>query len=154
MTKPLANLRMKFDEVLKILGGFGRYQLYAFFFLNLVNYLGAFSTLQHVFYAGKADHWCKTFSPDNCSAYGLNTPEKCTAAIKAVSIPRAENYPEEDPYYYENCRQWDLPEDLQFSPNINHTDYNATKVPCKGEWEFDKSQYTTTLIEDVGRRKH
>ncbi|XP_022110861.1 solute carrier family 22 member 20-like [Acanthaster planci] len=138
---------MKFDEVLEILGGFGRYQWYAFFFLNLVNYLGAFTTLQHAFYAGESDHWCKTFSP-NCTAFGLNTPEECTEAVKRVSIPPAENYPEKDPYYYDNCRQWGLPEGLKFNPYINHTDYNASKVACKNGWEFNTSQYETTIIMD------
>ncbi|XP_038059995.1 solute carrier family 22 member 13-like [Patiria miniata] len=139
---------MKFDEVLEILGGFGRYQWYAFFFLNLVNFLGAFTTLQHAFYAGESDHWCKTFEPINCTAFGYKTAENCTAAVKAVAIPPSDRYPDPDKYFYENCLQWDLPEDLKFSPDINHTHYDAAKVPCKKGWEFDHSQFRTTIIED------
>ena len=143
---------MKFDEVLKVLGEFGRYQWYAFFFLNAVNFIGPFSTLQHVFYTGKSDHWCKVFDQPNCTVYGLNTQEECVQVMKNVSIPPADN-PGTDPYYYDNCQQWDLPNGLEFSPSIDPSDYNASKVDCKNGWEYNTSQYETTIIMDVRKQQ-
>lgn len=140
---------MKFDEVLKVLGGFGRYQWYAFFFLNVVNFIGPFSALSWVFYTGKTDHWCKVFDKPNCTAYGFNTEGECNQAMKAVSLPPSLGYPEDADYTHETCRQWDLPAGLTFSPDINHTDYNASIVNCKRGWEYNSSQYNTTIIMDV-----
>ncbi|XP_071800449.1 solute carrier family 22 member 4-like [Asterias amurensis] len=139
---------MKFDEVLKVLGEFGRYQWFAFFFLHAVNFVGPFSALSYVFYTGKTDHWCKVFDKPNCTAYGLNTVAECNQAMKAVSIPPAPGYPEDAEYSHQTCRQYDLPKGLQFSPDINYTDYNASIVDCKRGWEYDTSQYNTTIIMD------
>ena len=52
---------MKLDEIIPLLGTFGRYQFRILGYAALVSVIGCFTTLCNVFYAAETDHWCIMF---------------------------------------------------------------------------------------------
>lgn len=49
---------MEFDDLLKALGGFGRFQKLLFVLISLLCLPSAFNILGIVFLGGVPDHWC------------------------------------------------------------------------------------------------
>ena len=140
---------MKLDEIIPLLGTLGRYQFRSFCYAALVNVIGCFTTLCNVFYAAETDHWCAILPNETCSGW-LEFQDNCTEVKKSIFLPPHEDPDSDSPY--SNCQQWDPPEGYVFDPytpfsEYNH--YNYSKVPCKGGWEYDTSQYKTTIISEV-----
>ena len=64
---------MKFDDVLRIIGEFGRYQRIKFTLICVVAIISAFLSLNMVFVGGKPEHYCKV--PDDIMEYYTNSSE-------------------------------------------------------------------------------
>ena len=141
---------MKLDEIIPLLGNFGRYQFAMVCYICIYNIVGCMSTLGNVFYAAETDHWCSILPNENCSSWA-EFQDNCTEVKKSIFLP-----PQEDPdsdYRYSNCLQWVPTEGYVFDPYTPFSDianYSHSMVPCK-EWDYDTSQYKTTIISDVSR---
>ena len=139
---------MKLDEIIPLLGNFGRYQFAMVCYVCIYNIVGCMSTLGNVFYAAETDHWCSILPNENCSSWA-EFQDNCTEVKKSIFLPPPED-PDSD-YPYSNCQQWVPPEGYVFDPYTSLSEYNNysySKVPCT-EWEFDRSQYKTTTIWEV-----
>ena len=58
---------MEFDEALKQIGGFGRYQKWIFFLICWTSVPVSFHNMAYVFIAGIPEHHCASLFPENVS---------------------------------------------------------------------------------------
>ncbi len=137
---------MDFDDLLKTLGEFGRYQKCICFLLSLCMLTVPFSNIGIVFIAGVPEHWC--FTP------GLKRLNLSDIAIKNLTIPRVAT---EDTggSVYSRCLRY----------RRNYTSWteddvwkelgdggNRTKYPlegCMDGWVYDTSVYESTVVTKV-----
>ncbi|XP_038077424.1 organic cation transporter protein-like [Patiria miniata] len=142
---------MKLDDILPLLGNFGRYQLLVFTLAALHNIFGCLTTLGNVFYAAETDHWCNVLPNENCSNWA-EFQDNCTDVKKSIFLPSPGNGSDIN-YPYSNCKQWELPDGYVFDPYVplgNYNNFTNVEVPCKDGWEYDTSQYKTTTIMNFG----
>ena len=141
-------MRMHFDEIIKYLGAFGPYQKRVYFLLCLLSIPGAWHKLGQVFLGGKVDHWCATPQLDNtvnCTYWKLDE-QQCLEAKRDAAIP-----PNSDPdgaFLYARCEKYNLT-GVPFYPGIITTDYTNETLSCDAGWDYDTSQYESTIITDV-----
>ncbi|XP_022093044.1 solute carrier family 22 member 13-like [Acanthaster planci] len=141
---------MKLDEIIPLLGNFGRYQFVMICYLGLFNIIGCFTSLGNVFYSAGTDHWCKVLPNENCSSW-VEFQDNCTDVKKTILLPPAER--NESQYPHSNCKQWNLPVGYTFNPYVPLDEtpgFNNTLVDCTEGWEFDTSQYKITTISEFG----
>ena len=124
---------MKFDEILTYLGAFGPYQRRVYFLLCLISIPGAWHKLAQVFFAGESEFWC------------------ANAMLNETELSQ------------QNAPTWN--QDVKNGPDGSIGTcfvYNRTGVeqmtnitaegdlhPCDSGWEFEHTQYQSTIIEDV-----
>ncbi|XP_022084587.1 solute carrier family 22 member 3-like [Acanthaster planci] len=102
----------------------------------------------HVFFAAENDHWCQVLPAENCSNW-VEFQDKCTNVKKSILLPPPEN--ENSKYPHSNCKQWDLPPGYEFDPYdplSQGANFTNDTVPCQDGWEYDTSQYKTTIISE------
>ncbi|XP_071801497.1 organic cation transporter protein-like [Asterias amurensis] len=133
---------MKVDEIIPLLGNFGRYQFFVVTYINILSIIGCMTTLSNVFFAAESDHWCQVLPDENCTSW-VEFQDNCTDAKKAVCLPPPER--ENSKYQYSSCEQWVIPDGYQFNPYDN---LNGSRIECQNGWEYDTSQYKTTTITE------
>ena len=137
---------MRFDDILKHVGGFGPFQWRVYLPLCLRGFCSGMVTLSFVFIAGQSDHWCSTPNPDivNCTKWSLDEKE-CIEAKKSVAIPVTNDGE------YESCVQYNLtgfePED--WYPGWETVNITNATTSCDAGWAHDTSQFTATIVTDV-----
>ncbi len=137
---------MDFDDLLKLLGEFGRYQKYICSILLLCLVVTPFNNVGIVFIAGVPEHWC--FTPE---LHWLNLSDN---VIKNLTIPlesatdTAEVTFSRCLRYKRNYTGWtedDVWQDLT-------TARNRTEDPvemCHDGWTYDRSIYRSTVATEV-----
>ncbi|XP_022084723.1 solute carrier family 22 member 13-like isoform X2 [Acanthaster planci] len=139
---------MKLEEVIPLVGNFGRYQLFVALYTGLLCMVGCMITFGDMFFAAETDHWCQVLPAENCSIW-VEFQANCTDVKKSILLPPPEN--ENSKYPHSNCKQWDLPPGYEFDPYESLSqDANFTNdtVLCEDGWGYDTSQYKTTIISD------
>ncbi|XP_038078076.1 organic cation transporter protein-like [Patiria miniata] len=139
---------MKLEEIIPLVGNFGRYQLFVVLYAGVLSAVGGMVTFADVFFAAETDHWCQVLPKENCSSW-VEFQDNCTDVKKSILLPPPEN--EDSKYPYSTCQQWDLPPGYEFDPYEPPSDvenHTYGRVPCKDGWEYDTSQYETTTISD------
>ncbi|XP_022094316.1 organic cation transporter protein-like [Acanthaster planci] len=137
---------MQYDDILRRIGGFGKYQKRLMSVLVLSQLPVACQFIAQVFFAAKTDHWCVVPEEHalNCSGLQLDSLRECQEAQKNQSIPyRLDG---DGNRIYSSCERYATTDDKD--PGSGW-DLNATDViPCDAGWEFDRSRYQLTIIED------
>ncbi|XP_072020772.1 organic cation transporter protein-like [Amphiura filiformis] len=131
---------LTFDDFIPFLGAFGPYQRRVLFLACIIVIPNSFHVFAQVFFGATTDHWCSNPRQwkDNCSTWGFNTTRECEEAKKAVIIPPGAK-----------CSRYDLAFDsVDFSADLNATDYTNITSGCEDGWTYDRSQYTRTIIHD------
>ena len=136
---------MNFDELLNVTGGFGRYQVQLMLVVILLTLNSAIITMNSVFFAGSADHWCKI---PELRALNLTEDQE-----KNLSIP-LEN--RDGRLQYSQCLRYSVNYSQLAVDNQNDTIWpdqsfrhgNET-MPCDQGWVYDTSQYTSTISMEV-----
>ncbi|XP_072037353.1 organic cation transporter protein-like [Amphiura filiformis] len=124
---------MKFDEILTHLGAFGPYQRRVYFLLCLISIPGAWHKLGQVFFAGNSNFWC------------ANTVENGTVIHQNRSAPAQNDLASS----IGTCMMMNNRTELNPSRSPNITNISEDDVvACDAGWEFDHSQYKSTIIED------
>ncbi|XP_071801412.1 organic cation transporter protein-like [Asterias amurensis] len=140
---------MKLDEIIPLLGNFGRYQFFVASCFCIINILSCLTTLSNVFFAAGTDHWCKVLPDESCEDWA-EFQDNCTEVKKSIFLPPPEK--EQSKYMYSNCEQWTPPIGYTFDPYVTYGDViddsNFTKTGCVDGWEYDTSQYITTTISE------
>ena len=134
---------MHFDQILPLLGSFGPYQKRVYFLLCLISIPGAWHKLGQVFLGGSVDHWCSTPELEyvNCTYWELDE-KQCKEAKRDAAIPIS------DDGDFEKCVKYNLT-GIVFYPGINTTEYTNQTMSCSDGWDYDDSQYESTIITDV-----
>ncbi|XP_038078074.1 solute carrier family 22 member 13-like [Patiria miniata] len=138
---------MKVEDIIPLLGNFGRYQLFVVLYTGVLSIVGCMVSFGNVFFAAETDHWCQVLPKENCSSWA-EFQDNCTDVKKSILLPPPEN--ENSKYPYSTCQQWDLPPGYEFDPYepLSEVDNHTYKVPCQDGWQYDTSQYKTTTISD------
>ncbi|XP_077990548.1 organic cation transporter protein-like [Glandiceps talaboti] len=121
---------MQFDDILKELGEFGRYQKWIYFLICMAAIPSAFVNLGNSFLSASDDHYCRVY--DN-QTYDTSSPlTNCTI-----------------PYTYSDD-SWDMCTryDLNMSGGISRElCYPRTgTIDCDDGWVYDRSTYENTVV--------
>ncbi|XP_072021112.1 organic cation transporter protein-like isoform X2 [Amphiura filiformis] len=99
------------------------------------------------FLSASSEHWCSTNDYDfdfNCTSIELDN-KQCIEFIKNVTIPSSVN--KKGKVVYEQCQRYNLT-GIEISQS-EITEMNVTQTQrCDAGWEFDRSQYKTTIVQD------
>lgn len=141
---------MNFDEILRNVGSFGRYQKWCVVLLCVCMALGCMQIYVQVFSAGKSDHWCDSWPEENCQSLWISSKRDCTNLKKSIAIPlkAADN----NDTVYEQCVKYNV-SDVTFDTAITSfsgatvTDFEV--IPCDEGWVFDRETFPSTIITDV-----
>lgn len=132
-----------FDAILSDLGEFGSYQRRVYCLVCLMTLVGTWHTLVQIFLAGTSDHWCTVpeIQPSDCNGWNLTDAAECEEITKEIGIPLVPGSDDD----YAQCERYNLTGVVLF-PGIELGTNNT--LPCDAGWEFDTSQYKTTIISD------
>ncbi|XP_038053477.1 organic cation transporter protein-like [Patiria miniata] len=133
---------MQYDDILRHIGAFGKYQKVLILLLAAYNIPTACQFLVQVFVAPDTDHWCVIpgSQPINCSQL---FEAECQELQKNYGIPY-ELSPNGNKVY-SSCERYVMDdEDTGSGLGPNATDVR----PCDAGWDFDRSRYKSTIIED------
>ncbi|XP_033635850.1 organic cation transporter protein-like isoform X2 [Asterias rubens] len=122
---------MHFDEALKYLGDFGRYQKVVYFTLCLLAIPCAWHSLGNTFLSASPDHHCSLYD-----GYTYNTSQE---ALMSCAVPR------KDDGSWDSCRRYNIsigPGGVECSP-----DEPRDTIPCD-EWVYDSTSYTKTAVSE------
>ena len=124
---------MHFDEALKYLGDFGRYQKVVYFTLCLLAIPCAWHSLGNTFLSASPDHHCSLYD-----GYTYNTSQE---ALMSCAVPR------KDDGSWDSCRRYNVsigPGGVECSP-----DEPREIIPCDMGWVFDSTFYDKTAVTEV-----
>ncbi|XP_072178306.1 organic cation transporter protein-like [Diadema setosum] len=137
---------MQFEDLLKILGEFGRYQRLVYSLVCFLMFFTPWEDYILVFQSAPVDHWCATPEWDaGCADYHLSE-DACEMAQKEGSIPA--NYSTSGELEYQQCAKYNVT-GVPFWPGIdpsNYTDGDMETIPCDQGWVYDDSQYESTTV--------
>ena len=138
-----------YDDLLKKIGEFGRYQILIFLgVICIVLIPSAFNNMGIVFLGASPDHWCQ--SP---SAAHLNLSRADLLNLTVpVQVVDGEAGFSKCQRYDRNYSGWS-PEQarqaLEAGPGAD-----VTLTDCQDGWQYDTSQYKSTIVTQVGRKEH
>ncbi|XP_023239015.1 organic cation transporter protein-like [Centruroides sculpturatus] len=130
-----ALIKKAMKDVTDVIGKYGPWQRVIFILFLLRGLPTAFHNLSTPFFAFDVDHWCKR--PSLFQNWSI-------ADWKNYSIP-LENH--DDKVEYSHCYMYKL-ERLNGSSSIEDIYVNKNKTVYCSSWEFDRSFYQSTIIND------
>lgn len=129
--------RMKFDNVLAEVNGFGKFQIRMMLLLVIPRVTLPFHFLLNNFIASIPSHHCTLSSLDDGGTFGnLSQQEKLV-----VSIPFQEDGSPS------SCQMFAEPQYHLLFNSTNTTDLPA--VPCRSGWTYDNTTFKSTLATEV-----
>ncbi|XP_071950755.1 organic cation transporter protein-like [Antedon mediterranea] len=137
---------MDFDDVLKLLGDFGRYQKRQYAMVCLIVIPVAIHSLSHVFISAKTNHGCVVPELQNFNCTNSDSVER-EACIK---IKQNLARPKDDVNTIPNEAQcWMYTsEDITEALFTNNVSRELDITLCTNGWEYDTSQYKSTIIQE------
>ncbi|XP_077977325.1 organic cation transporter protein-like [Glandiceps talaboti] len=147
---------LQFDDVLKhFLGEFGTYQKRIFILLGLVTFPTIYHAIVPVFFFAGTDFWCEVPNIDQISkqvCLGNFTTASCAELVKNITIPRETKDLGCGPIStFSQCQRYNvsLSDAILYSVEKDMSYiYNSTKLTCDYGWEYDTSQYTSTVSHE------
>ncbi|XP_038075653.1 organic cation transporter protein-like [Patiria miniata] len=133
---------MHYEDILKHIGPFGKYQKLILFACVLIKIPTAFHSIGQVFLAANTDHWCAVPASQmiNCSQLQL---AECQEEQKSYSIPY--EIDDDGNKVYSSCERYVMnDEDVGRNMSLNSTDV----ISCDAGWKFAHSRYKSTINED------
>lgn len=132
---------MDFDDILPYIGGFGRFQLYAYFLLCGPMFFSAIAWLVKIFLVAVPDHWCR-LDVGQLNGWNLTLKE-----IKNFTIPLEEK---NGAVRHSQCSMYDV-NFTEILENggfpVSNSSWNT--VPCKYGWTYDTRYYESTVTTEV-----
>lgn len=153
----MATSSVNFDQVLKMVGDRGRYQIVMFILLCIPATIPvAFLTFSNVFTTATPDHWCKV-SPKMDHINGSNLD------LKHLTIPYRIRADGEK--VYSKCTMYDdnsteyknlfdvdslrIDDDWIASFDELVSNQKIPVISCQYGWKYDKKYYENTLVTEV-----
>ncbi|XP_033625385.1 organic cation transporter protein-like isoform X1 [Asterias rubens] len=140
---------MKFDNILVEVGIFGRYQIVLCLLIALTGIPSAWHAIGQVFLAAKTDHWCAV--PESQSLNCSSLESDCLELQKELTLPFTVD--EDGNTVYSECERYLNARSSPEQGVSNLTDgqddgWTNETIECDAGWEYDRSQYKTTIIQD------
>lgn len=141
---------MEFEALLKKVGHFGRYQHLVLILIGLLILINTTHLYIQVFTAGKSDHWCQSWTNENCPKDPGKNKVTCDELKKIHSVPKGG-----DNSTYEQCSKYNVSGiDLQTAIEITDDVKEREVIPCDQGWDYDRSSFPSTIIQDVSTYLH
>lgn len=137
---------MDFENVLKEVGHFGRYQKVRLVLLSAPILITVLHLYIQVFAAGKSDHWCRSWKNEDCRDLNL-TQKECEDIKKDISIPLKQGTSNQTENEFEQCVKYNVTR-LDFKEAIAGKVTLIDKIPCDDGWVHDRSVFPSTIIID------
>ena len=137
---------MLLDEILVQIGEYGRFQKRVTFLIMIIAALSALTTFSTVFLSAKTDHWCSPDVEINCTAIGFDDYKQCNEFIKKASIPSSTK---NGKVIYEQCLRYNLESVTDIYEQANTTNDSISTEACHSGWEYDRSQFKSTTVQEV-----
>lgn len=126
----------EFDDILEVVGSFGRYQKWLLLLIFMpVSFFAAFTSNLFLFQMVLPDHWCHVPGRENTSL--------SVTAWHNLTRPRSSDTGEPS-----NCLMRDI-QWTSYNGTLSYTVTNRTKE-CTDGWEFDTTQFSTTVATTQG----
>lgn len=140
---------MFFDELSVHLGEFGRYQRRVYFLTCMMVIPTAWHIAIQVFTAGYTDHWCSIpeWENTNCTIWNITDAAECEEFKKDAGIPSMTPV-DGDEVLYDQCARYNVT-GVEFYPGINSSSYSDVTLKCDAGWDYDTSEYKSTIITEV-----
>ncbi|XP_072019016.1 organic cation transporter protein-like [Amphiura filiformis] len=117
---------MRYNDILKYLGEFGRYQKYVYFTICLLAIPSAWHSLGNTFLSAQPEHYCRSFPGQE---YEKFSPTKnCTIPFKNKEWSKCEKYNRSEPY--DQCKD------------------EGIVLKCDQGWVYDTTFYESTAVTD------
>ncbi|XP_077862435.1 organic cation transporter protein-like [Saccoglossus kowalevskii] len=123
---------MHFDDIVHILGEFGRYQKFQLFLICLTCICSTYFLQANSFMSASSDHYCKLY--DNQTFHDTSPLKNCT-------IP----YDAEDEAW-DSCSRYDVNVSMGISPELCSQDSGTQD--CDNGWVYDTSVYERTVVHE------
>jgi hypothetical protein len=138
---------MKFDDVLKIIGEFGKYQKVQFILICLVAVISAFLALNMVFVGGTPDHYCAI--PEDVRQLYFNTTDNATEeALVAMYIPLNKKGDYEECIMY-STNVSNMMSTVALGADLNSTAGNRDTQTCPEGWFYSHEPFGKTIVSEV-----
>ncbi|XP_077977695.1 organic cation transporter protein-like [Glandiceps talaboti] len=125
---------MRFEDILKYLGEFGRYQKIQYALICLVAMPCAYISLGNSFLSASSDHYCRVY--DN-QTYDANSP------VKNFTIPYSVN--DNGEIEWSQCKQYNVT-GLSYTPE--DLGKREDQLSCDQGWVYDRSTYESTVVQE------
>jgi len=147
-TTALSSTKVRFEDILKLVGDEGRWQITIFMFTWIEGILIGFHHLSSSFLGASMDHWCNL---DNVSSkltnYGWTSQQ-----IKDFSIPMVDDA-------FKKCFRYDLdganvPSSFESamskraSMGLLEISCHSDKIPLIDQFTFDRSENISSIVTD------
>ena len=137
---------MEYDDVLTLLGRFGRYQKWQFCLLSLPQIAMSFHMLGYVFWAAVPTHWC---------ALPPNSMNLTHEQMMRIFIPMEERGGQLE---FSQCMRYSYNhgEIPAYTLGANGSLLffgNASQVPCTS-WEYDRCTVLSSIVTEVSTCIH
>ena len=138
----LSGFVMNFDDVLAHIGGFSRFQWVTLTLIGLAGMPFSMHTMAIVFMGAFPDHWCHLSGLQNTN---LTVKDMMQIAIPLDDSGSYSSCYEYDPKYYMNSSAEEL------ANLLSNNERNWTKTVKCSSWDFDQSQFTSTIVSKVSQ---
>ena len=122
--------KMNFDEILCLIGGFGKFQKILYVWICIPQIFLAFHMLVSIFTGAVPPHFCRSTWPSAA------VPTSVTFNLSHVYTT-------------------DGPADLSCMVPLNHSgvpSHGHTSGSCHGGWEYSKETFQSTIVTEVGEK--
>ncbi len=133
--------RLSYDDVLKMLGEFGKYQKFQYFLICLVSITSALQSFNMVFVGATPDHHCQV---DNVPTHwqNLTTSQKDNLTYPWTS--------DRDSWKMSSCQMYNISEVDWSEGNYSNWDMtNITRMKCPNGYVYSTKYYNSTIVSEV-----
>ena len=134
------------DDVLCVIGEFGRYQLYQYLLLCLVSVVAAFQAFNMVFIGATPEHRCNV--PVDAGAYNMTEQQ-----LLDETIPRSDVTG--DAATFSQCSMYNLTElglqtnCVESMGDVSNSSQQVSTTQCIYGWSYDEQFYESTIVSEV-----
>merc|ERR1712001_63919 len=147
VTSALSSTKVKFEDILKLVGDEGRWQITIFLFTWIEGILIGFHHLSSSFLGASMDHWCNVDKMTELDNLGWTLEQK-----KNFSIPMIDGE-------FAKCKRYDLTGLSSINSNFNSAMQrrgdNLPQVDCArpgldlvDQWQFDQEENISSIVTD------
>lgn len=143
--------RMNYDELLTVIGEFGRYQMLIYALVCIASMISSIITFSQVFTIANVDHWCAvgewSDQIDDCLPASGDNYLDCIHSYRDASIPSKGEI-------YDKCQRFNVSYQDTWSLGYFAGEFTNTTETCVDGWVYDHSQYRSTVVTEVSGTKY